>query len=258
MPPQVAGNTTAVQRAPDLIDASGTRRPGRWTAGGMWVRGLCFDCNNRAGRAFDLAYADFANQVSRLTTPTVATLQVIPSEPPGVGFAPGLTARSVLFGMFAINPRLRVIFPELAYDLAHGVEQVRWPDKVTLRVGRTHRAGSSHGLLTSGIWMIQVLGYRMTHSSFADVVFPPLAWSLIPNDTSATLGPEVTEPLTDASDWVRYSPERTTVDLRNLTRTFPEFLHPMLRPTRDNWVEMLASDDENKGTAAVVVYGRLP
>src|SRR5689334_15958501 len=67
VPPQAAGNTTEVLRAPDVI-VDRVRRPGRWLEGGMWVRGLCEDCNNRAGNHFDNPYADFARQVERLST----------------------------------------------------------------------------------------------------------------------------------------------------------------------------------------------
>lgn len=83
----------------------------------MWVRGLCDECNNRAGSLYDLAYADFADQVELLSTPLARSLAVVQGEPPSVRFAPGLVVRSVLYGMFAINLRLRHLFPELARDL---------------------------------------------------------------------------------------------------------------------------------------------
>ncbi len=256
VPPQVAGNTSLVLRAADVIDASGTRKPGRWTGGGMWVRGLCSDCNNLAGRTYDKAYADFTAQVARLSTPIARFLQIIPGEAPGVFFAPALVAKCVLIGMFGIHPRLRLILPDLAHDLVHDVDQVRWPDRVALRVGRTHPAAANLGLLSSGIWMMQVLQERVVHFSFADVVFPPLAWFLSPNESPAGLGPQITGPLLDASDWIRYSPERTAVDLRSLTPTFPAVLHPMLGPSQDSWVELLTRDGTDAD--AVVVFGRIP
>lgn len=257
VPPRAAGNTTAVERAADMIDENRVRRPGRWALGGMWVRGLCFDCNNMAGRVSDLAYADFASQVARLSTPTAQAVQVIPGEPPGALFAPGLVARSVLFGMFAINPRLRGIFPELAHDLAGGADVVRWPGQTTLRVGRTHPRAGNAGLLSAGIWMMKVLGERGVHPSFADVVFPPLAWALVPDGTPPELGPQITGSLADASGWIRYSPERVAVDLRHLTRTFPAILHPMLGDDRGSWVEMLAGAEGTRNDT-VVVFGRIP
>ena len=114
----------------------------------MWVRGLCEPCNNLAGGSYDRAYADFANQVARLTTPAALRMAVIPGEAPGARFAPGLVAPCVLFGMFAINPRLRVLFPDLAQDLLSeqpGAGPVRWPDRLVLKVGRTHPRLSDTG-----------------------------------------------------------------------------------------------------------------
>jgi hypothetical protein len=256
VPPQVAGNATAVRRAPDVIDAGRVRRPGRWSEGGMWVRGLCMDCNNLAGRTCDRAYADFAAQIGRMSTPFARSMQVIPNEAPCVVFAPQLVARCVLFGMFGINPRLRVIFPDLADDLVRGADLVRWPDKATLRVGYTHPAAGRLGLLSSGMWMMRVLTERVVHFSFADIVFPPLVWFLVSSESSGQLGPQITLSLSDASDWIRYSPVRTGVDLRSLSRTFPAFLHPMLSPGRDSWVEALSRTGTDTDT--VVVFGRIP
>lgn len=91
VPPQVAGNTFSVLRAPDVLDTRRSRRPGAWNEGGMWVRGLCYDCSHLSGRVYDGAYADFADQVGRLSRPLASRLQVIPGEPPGVRFAPGLS-----------------------------------------------------------------------------------------------------------------------------------------------------------------------
>lgn len=261
VPPQAAGNTTRVLRAPDVIVA-GVRRPGRWMEGGMWVRGLCADCNNRAGNYYDGAYADFSEQVRRLASPTASRLAVIPGEAPGAKFAPGLVSRAVLYGMFAINPRLRVLFPVLADDLksetiaGHG--HLRWPNKLALKVGRTHPRFSDTGVISSGVWAMRVLQERVVHWTFGDIVWPPLMWSLVPENTDSQrdgLGPQITEPLADASDWIKYGPDRTSVDLRNLIPAMPAIPHPMLLGT-DDWVEFMA--DDNSGAAAVVVFGKRP
>lgn len=207
MPPQASGNTTHVERAADVID-DGVRRPGRWYPGGMWVRGLCTDCNNLAGAAYDRAYADFADQVAKLSTPTALRLAVIPGETPGARFAPGLVARCVLFGMFGINLRLRLLFPDLAHDLrcepVSGHGPIRWPDQLQLRVGCTHPAQPDVGVLSSGVWSMRVLTERVVHFSFADIAFPPLVWTLVApeKNTARDLGPQISGPLVDASDWV--------------------------------------------------------
>jgi len=228
----------------------------------MWVRGLCQRCNNRAGSHFDVPYKDFARQIGILTTPAAQRLLLYPHDAPPAYFSPGLVARCVLYGMFAINPRLRILFPELAEDLAHetrpGQGPVRWPDQLELRLGRTHPGFPKDGILMSGIWFMRVLHERALHHSFADIVFPPLSWSLTPPSKAtdaARLGPPITAHLADASDWVRYGPDRTSVDLRHLTRTLPAVAHPGLARD-DTWMELMTRDESD--AHPVVVYGRRP
>ncbi|WP_147251834.1 hypothetical protein [Blastococcus sp. TF02-8] len=187
---------------------------------------------------------------------------MIPGEPPGVRFAPGLVARCVLFGMFAINPRLRILFPDLAADLRKetpaGAGPVRWPDQLLLRVGRSHPSLPREGVLSSGVWSMRVLTERVVHFSFGDIVFAPLVWSLVPAHSGSErdgLGPQITKRLGDASGWVHYGPDRTSVDLRSLTRTFPSMAHP-LHVKMDDWVELLTRDGSDAD--AVMVFGRLP
>lgn len=261
VPPQAAGNTTKVLRAPDVI-VDRVRRPGRWSEGGMWVRGLCEDCNSQAGKSYDAAYADFALQVGRLSTPTARRLALIPGEPPGARFAPGLVSRAVLFGMYAINPRLRVLFPELAHDLKSeptpGQGPVRWPDGLALKVARSQPGLPHSGVISSGVWAMRVMHERVVHFTFDDIVFPPLMWSLVPRHTDSErdgLGPQITKSLADASEWVKYGPDRTSVDLRTLTRTLPTMAHPMLIRT-DDWAELLTNNGSDAD--AVVVFGKRP
>lgn len=261
VPPQAAGNTRKVLRAPDVI-VDRVRRPGRWTEGGMWVRGLCEDCNNQAGNRYDAPYADFADQVARLSTPMARRLAVIPGEPPGAQFAPGLVSRAVLFGMFAINPRLRVLFPELAHDLKNeptpGHGPIRWPDQLALKVARTQPGLPDSGVISSGVWAMRVMHERVVHFTFGDIVFPPLMWSLAPNHTDSEqdgLGPQISKPMADAREWVKYGPDRTSVDLRTIIRTLPAIAHPMLVRT-DDWVEMMTNDGSDADV--IVVFGKRP
>jgi hypothetical protein len=255
VPPQTAGNTVAVKRAADVIGSDEVRRNGRWLDGGMWVYGLCYDCNHLAGRTYDEAYADFAAQVARLSTPFARAMQITQEIVPAAFFAPSLVAKCILYGMFGINPRLQVIFPELASDLATSSDLIRWPSKVTLRVGYT-RGNPRLALLSSGVWMMRVLERREVHFSFADVIFPPLAWCLVTDDSSQNLGPPITQFLADASDWVRYSDERTSVDLRSITRRFGSVEHPALGRRRDSWVEAMGGRDSEN--SAVVLHGAMP
>ena len=81
-------------------------------------------------------------------------------------------------------------------------------------------------------------------------MFPPLVWALVPRTSHAGLGPEITAGLADASDWVRYSPDRTSVDLRDIVRILPVFVHP-LHTQDDDWVELT-------GDHTVLMHGALP
>lgn len=258
VPPQSAGNNARVLRAPDVI-VEGVRRPGRWSEGGMWVRGLCEDCNNHAGNLYDVPYADFAHRIQRMSTPIARDLAVVRGQAPAVEFAPGLVSRAVMFGMFAINPRLRILFPELADDLkpdTAGSRLVRWPDKLALKLAQTHPRFPDQGVISSGVWAMRVMTERVVHWSFGDIVWPPLTWSLVPTHKDSErdgLGPQITKPLPNVSEWVRYGPDRTSVDLRSLTRELPMFAHPMLARSND-WVEMMASSDTDAGP--VVLFGK--
>lgn len=247
VPPRTAGNTSRVGRAPDLLTAEGVRRPGRWNGGGLWVRGLCEDCNQLAGRRYDEAYGDFSRALEAVARARNAGFQLPPSDAPHVLLAPGLVSRCILIGMFAIHPRLRQIFPILAEDLRNEEPTLRWPESVQLRVGQHH---GSRALLASGIFMARVLGHRTQHFTFSDVVFAPLVWSLVPDVKEA----QPVDQLADASDWPNYSPERTRVDLRNIARHLPPFVHPAFSGTRDQWIELMG--EAGTDAAAVILHGR--
>ncbi|XVV00765.1 hypothetical protein ACQPW3_25460 [Actinosynnema sp. CA-248983] len=191
-----------------------------------------------AGGRYDRAYADFAQNVPRMTSPFARRIQIFRNDPPAIFFAPRLVAMSVLYGMFGIYPRLRIIFPSLADDLAQNAEFIRWPDKVELKLGLTTPHVGKRGLLTSGVTLMKVLDERLVYFPFADIVFPPLIWTLTPIDTPPELGMDITRNLTNASSWVRSSQERVNVDLRSITKSLPFFNHPFLGADRDSWPEM--------------------
>ena len=247
VPPRTAGNTSTVERAPDLLTPAGLRRPGRWNRGGLWVRGLCEDCNQLAGRRYDEAYGDFARALEAAARARHRGLQLPPSDAPHVRLAPGLVSRCILIGMFTIHPRLRQIFPILAKDLRNEEPTLRWPESVQLRVGQYH---GPRALLASGIFMARVLGHRTQHFTFGDVVFAPLVWSLVPDVAEA----QPVDQLADASEWPNYSSERTRVDLRHIVRRFPTFLHPALSGTRDQWIELMG--EAGTDAEAVILHGR--
>lgn len=225
--------------------------------------GLCEQCNQLCGDRYDLAYAEFSRSVRSMTGRTAQRLSLDRSRPPAVPavfFAPGLVARCVLFGMFAINQRLRLLFPGLAKDLRelghHDPASIRWPDRLELRVGLTVGRHAGRGLLSSGVWMMRVLEHRQRHSSFGDIVFPPLTWCLVPTPLvgeTEQLGPEISQSLANASDWVHYGDTRTRVDLRSLTDVFLPMAHPALGRD-ETWIELMKVDGTHEDS--LILYGR--
>jgi hypothetical protein len=249
VPPQAAGNTGKVTSASVQI-VDGVMKPGRQQEGGLWVRGLCEPCNGLAGRRCDLASGEFAGRLETFARvgPRLGFLR--PWEPPAVSVAPGLVARSIVIGMFAVSPNLRVIFPQLAADLLNERDHIRMPQGATLRFAllperRARIAGpmSAHRVLT----------LREDFETFAEVFFCPLAWVLAPTGESALGGQSVLErqEWATADKWLQYGPDVMAVDLRNLVRRVPLVSHPLSR-RREEWIEL--SSDE----IAPVLEGYVP
>lgn len=207
----------------------------------MWLRGLCGDCNSLAGGHYDTAYADFARRLR-----THARIVENPDawdrfSAPAVSVAPGLVARSVMFGMFAISPRLRILFPDLAEDLRCRKIHIPMPEGISLRFALyPFRAAR----LTGPFYSQRVLVRRQHYNTFAEVFFAPLAWVLTPGKRSTEL--ETSESVLDyqgwacADEWLHYGDDVTSVDLRNLCRRVPIVGHPM--GARDQWFEMFSDD----------------
>lgn len=239
VPPQAAGNTGEVTRVV-LRSMNGSISPGQPRIGGMWVRGLCRDCNSLAGASLDRAYAEFAHSVIRHLG-TSSSLQQLGSAPP-VPLAPGLVSRSILFGMHALNPKLRTLFPDLALGLLSG-GAVRLPTGLRLRLG-AYRLSKAR--LSGGIDSYRVLGQSESHRSFADVVFPPFAWSLTLDEPDL-----VTSGWCDASEWPLYGDQTRISNLRLLARDLPVVMHPLDRNPND-WFSLFASE------AATILEGEVP
>jgi hypothetical protein len=240
VPPQAAGNGHEVTSAIVLI-TNGVRKNGRQTAGGLWLRGLCERCNSLAGARYDDAYGDFVRRIRTYTRVSRRFRLLEPSAPPAVSVAPGRVARSVLFGMFAISPHLRVLFPRLAEDLAQQRTHISMPDSLALRFALYP---SSAARLSGPIYSNRVLSRREHYNTFAEIFFQPLAWVLTPQDRAPL--PGGTESILDrhgwaeANDWLRYGDDVTSVDLRNLCRCVPLVNHPLSDPSE--WIEMFSDE----------------
>lgn len=198
--------------------------------GGIWVRGLCSDCNSLAGGQCDTAYADFATRVNRWHKRDSMIHFPNATDVPPVAVAPGPVARSILYGMHAVSPQLRRHFPDLAQSLASGDDQVRIPPGLRLRVARyTEPFARVAGPLTA----MRVLTVPQAFMTFAEVYFRPLAWVLTP-DTRGLVFDD--EKWASADEWPLYRNE-TNTDLRNLTQSLPLVKHPLAEATRMDWIE---------------------
>jgi hypothetical protein len=233
VPPQAAGNDSTVRRAWQQI-SEGVFGPSRLSDGGMWVRGLCAECNSMAGGHYDRAYVDFA----RALRPWVSRFaqRLMPgSGVPAVYLAPGLVAKSVLYGMHAISPNLRTKFPQLALDLCAQKEHIPLPVGLRLRVGLY---ANDEARLAGPIHSYRVLGRSEVYGTHAEVYFPPLAWVLSYDDAGMVFD---TEGWASADEWPLYGDDVTRTDLRDLTKTFPTVVHPPSRSPLD-WVHLYSDE----------------
>lgn len=238
VPPQAAGNGEKVTSAIVQIEG-GVLQNGRHSTGGMWVRGLCEPCNGLAGQRYDVAYGEFAKRLLTHARLDNRLHLLRPWEPPAVRVAPGLVSRSILFGMFAVSPNLRVIFPDLAADFLAQRDHIQMPYGATLRFAllpdrRARIAGpmSAHRVLT----------LREDFDTFGEVFFRPLAWVLAPTGVSSRAsGRSVLDRQgwACADDWLQYGPDVTGLDLRDLVRRVPVVQHPLSR-AREEWVELMS------------------
>jgi hypothetical protein len=232
VPPQAAGNTGRVTRAPIRSHADDAVL-GRPSKGGLWVRGLCERCNNLAGNRYDAAYSDFANMLRAYTGPA-RRLLIDERATPGVRFAPGLVSRSILFGMHAVSPNLRRLFPAFARQLLDEDDELRLPTNLRLKVALTPGPTAR---IAGPIHARRVLHRPGDLITFGEVFFPPLAWVLSPSD-SRTL-PDV-QNWADASEWPLYSPH-AIIDLRDVARRIPLIRHP-LHTDPDSWIYMFSDE----------------
>lgn len=228
VPPQSTGNRGgSMQRAYWMNTPDGARLS-PWQDGGLSVYGLCEECNHVTSVKADPAYAEFHRRVTRIHGRRV----LIPADLPA-RVAPGLVARSVLAGMFAINSDLYQRAPELARGIRCGDDGLRLPEDLRLCIALNNGPRSRIG---GPVGYMRVLGRREFHMPLAEVWFPPLAWCIRVARTSApSLGQELTASWGDATDWIRYGSDLET-DLRNIVSRLPTMQPPQFGA--DEWVIM--------------------
>jgi hypothetical protein len=242
VPPQVAGNTGAVERTNMMNDSHDGFGPGRWFIGGMWVRGLCRDCNNFAGQRYDLAYGDFAHRLlSWFDRPSRLHLR----EAQAVSLAPGRVARSILSGMLGVSPHIRELHPTLARQMEAG-GPVRLPGGLTLRLAVHLSTGPQlTGPMLSGF----TDGTGRAINTLAAVTFRPLSWALVASGSDDILAQRG---WADATDWLLYEDDRESHDLRWLEPRGLPVVPTILHAASSDGFQMYSKE------LAPIMAGRIP
>lgn len=200
VPPQSTGNRGGSMQRAYWMNGPGGARLSTWQDGGLSVYGLCEECNYVTSGKADPAYTDFHRQVARVRSFRQHRV-FIPMNVP-VRVAPGLVARSVLAGMFAINSALYERATELARGIRRGDDGLRLPEDLRLCVALTNGPRSRIG---GPVGYMRVLRRREFHMPLAEVWFPPLAWCIrVARPVEASLGHELTASWGDATEWIRY------------------------------------------------------
>lgn len=240
IPPQCAGNTgSRVTRMRPLIRGEVMFHDAP-KEGGLWLKTICQPCNGLASR-YDDAYGDFVDRVSRVGLLNARAV-ALPGDSygvPPIHVAPGRVARSLLYGVVALAPSLNLVHGELIDNLVCDAADIRLPPGLQLRVARVVKPACR---IASAYSMMQVLGQRQVYDVFAEICFPPLIWALC-SPPPDSLGPSLIdlEGWGDATDWIRYTPEATRCDLRDVLDRLPVTLHPTRR-NRHEWVELSSPD----------------
>lgn len=246
VPPQAAGNRGDVLRfRPPPGGRVQLPRDGQ--RGGLWIETICKGCNNLAGIRFDRAYADFADRLQPFVRAHGVRVPWQAGSVPPVNVAPGLVARSMLYGLLAVNPRIREEFPEFAADVVDDVSDLRIPGRLQLRLALT---ASQLARLTSGFWMF-TMGNQYSHTALSEVWFRPVAFALVYTDWGLGTALVDAEGWADITDWPLHSRERTSVDLRNIVSRLPIVSPPRIANDQP-WIALLNHE------ACLRVEGYLP
>lgn len=240
VPPQCAGNDHGVQRIYfHIIQANGEQalvRSNRRLHGGLYVYGLCGDCNSAASK-WDVAYKQLSDI---LQSCWVKGSLIVPGNRialPSAQCVPSAVARSVLMGLFGVNHVLRERFPDLAANLLNGLDPIDLPADVQLRVAL---ARGTVGRLTGAMHSMKVLntqsGVIEKMLSDASVYFPPLAWQLVSRESSYLDA----QGWGDASSWLS-APIGERRSVSDLCHSLPLVQQPSQDPNEwDSFVHLYA------------------
>lgn len=230
VPPRAVGNDGRHRERALWVQGQGGARLSGWRPGGLTVYGLCSRCNHSTSDRADVAYLDFHRRLKAALSSTSQRLLLDPRSLP-VRLSPGLVARSVLSGLFAVNDRMHEHYPALAAGLRDKQRDLALPPQLQLRLAV---ASGTRSRIGGPVGYARVFGRRAFHLPLAEVWFPPMAWVLrTAGPTDPSVGEEFTAAWGDATEWIRYQPELTT-DLRNLTGPLPRVQPPQFGA--DDWL----------------------
>lgn len=249
VPPQVAGNRDEVVRYFVHVVGNGAIR-GRGEKGGIWVFGHCTDCNGLQAK-YDGAYAEFVDLARHRTRPTLdlhipGTAQLLPNET----IRPGAVVRSVLIGLTALNPNIRILYPEFVESLLDEKPHVTVPADLKLRLALTDDPIARVGGAVGDVLLFhRVRPYETALGtvSMGSIYFAPLAWQLADADRYQLMD---YEGWADVTPWTKYAPG-DAIPLQRLVRRLPTVTHPAHVPSH-GWTMLLNSE------IAVIAEADLP
>lgn len=229
VPPQCSGNTGAVSLQRLTINNEGAR-PGNGKTGGLYVYGLCGECNSLQG-LYDSSYKYFAEHARGLWARTWRLHLPERMRIPDGEIEPGSVIRSILIGMFAINQNLRHMHEPIASEILERADSVTVPDDLKIRLAlmrgnHARLAGPTVGSFLFGKEARLNIGLR----TLGQVYFPPFAWLL--EDTSQTECKAFWGSLPDyqlwanVSRWAQYHPSQR-VAVRSICPPLPSVSHPV-------------------------------
>ena len=149
VPPGCAGNAGAASHLCKVTDDQGVVQfiNGRERLGGLRFYSQCRECNGDIVSRYDGEWPLWSNEILRRLdragrrVPDAGFPMVLP------GRRPGAFVRSVLAGMFALTPTLRLGWPDLADAIRTGASMGA-PDELHLLM---HLYSGPHRFVTSGI-----------------------------------------------------------------------------------------------------------
>ena len=171
VPPRCAGNGGPVKRFRVVTDSANRATSGSKRVGGVHFFGLCVSCNTKVQGRWDGSYCEMARLLWPLATGQALVLPRVVTMPAGL-VSPGEVARFVLAGGFALNPNMRIMYPEIADALIDDAGSISLPDQIALRLAITPgpMARVTGAMSGSGSWSSGAQQSNRRHVHGADLL----------------------------------------------------------------------------------------